>query len=264
MPNIDACQAALDDLHRRVDEVQFRESDHPRAPDGKFGSKGGGKKSPGEGKLPGAPQVMKETALKQAFKKTAGIAHNFTKEDYHLIVSKGVSAAGSEERSTIAGHVAAVAKALPSMLKSHLWEEKHKFVGAAGALKSMATGKRPTPEQNKALRAAGVTIVLSAAGAALHGDPTGVTAHAAVGMITALAHEIVNHTIVEHAAKLGAGVGRYVHGALRGRHDNVDFSAEDIELLQEFAEELGRQVKSMKLDDEKIRQLLERRKENED
>jgi hypothetical protein len=141
---------------------------------------------------------------------------------------------GGEARKSWASKVVSMAKALPQ----HIWhEEKTHAIHAAGGLKAMATGSRPTPEQMKGLRSFGLRVAMSGGSMLLTGDPTGTVAHAAV----MLAQEIVQHVIIEHGAKLGIGMARAAVGGGDAAPDD-DLTPDDIARLQAFLDDLAEAI----------------------
>jgi hypothetical protein len=227
------------------------ESEHPR---GQPKNKGEFAKTKGGGGVgAGAYGLARKAggAVKEA-------GHNFTKHD-HKILMEALHEPGSAPRKRIAHHVRAVGKALPHLLKSHLKEEKHHAVGAAKALKSLATGKRPEPEHWRGLRAFGTRILMVAGSMALTGDPTGTVGHLA----GAIAHEVVQHVVGEHAIQLGASgaraaVSKWMGGGGTGTadQDSDALSAEDYELLAEFIDQLADAAENMGFSDDDMAQLL--------
>ena len=143
-------------------------------------------------------------------------------------------------------------------MHGHLREEKHKAIGAAGALKALSTGQRPSPEQMRHLRSVGLRVLMSAGSMAISGDVTGTVPHLAMK----LGEEIVNHVIGEHTLQTGASMARL---ALRRRpipatvpvYDNgLDLSDEDYALLQAFVEKLAKAAVELDIPDERVQELL--------
>jgi hypothetical protein len=162
-----------------------------------------------------------------AAKRRAG---EFSREDYETLK------AGSEERKGLGSKIAGAGKNLPQALRTHLKEEKHNAVHAAGALKAVLTpGKKPSPEQMKGLRNFGLRLLLSSASMAATGEPTG-----AIGTLAVeFGRELVQHVALEHLAKLASGAGRMIIGK---DQDDDELSPEDYELLQGFIEALAEAV----------------------
>jgi phage-related protein (TIGR01555 family) len=205
-----------------------------------------------------------------------GISHaagEFSKEDYEVLHEHLLP--NSPARQGYGRRILNIASTLPALLVNHFKEEYYKFKNAGGALKSLATGHRPSPEQWKGLRQAGLTVALAGAMFMLTGEPTGAAAHAAehaaeaaVGpaiqhLATEFGGELVNHTIMEHVAKLAAGTARFVFTAATGAssgHEHakdampngVGFDPDEIQLLQQFIAELAHNAVTYPIDDRKL------------
>jgi hypothetical protein len=213
------------------DETRFEEGKHKRDEGGKFSSTGGG----GGG---GAGATTERSAATQTARpgRMRRMLGNIGKEDYETI--KKELPKGSDTRKTWAAHVAGIGRSLPQLLKSHLKDEKDNAIAAAGALKSIATGNKPTSAQLKGLGKLGTRLLLSAGSFAL-GDPTGTVGHA----MMALAQEVGQHVAFEHAGTALVGAGR---AAMMGGGDQQpgeqpdDLSPEDLALLQKYIEKLAK------------------------
>jgi hypothetical protein len=133
-------------------------------------------------------------------------------------------------------------------------------------MRALATGKRPDEAQWHGLKATGRTILLAGivmattggaghVAAAAAGEITG---HALVEAGTALAHEfgseVVQHVILEHAAAIVSGVGRYAHHVVGG---DAAMGDEDMAMLQRYAQAIAESVDSLgSLDEDDIRAAL--------
>jgi DNA topoisomerase-1 len=201
---------------------KFIETEHPRGEGGT--SKGGQFVKKGEGGGAASKRMLGKIAGKGV-----SALGKFSREDYQVL-TEGLKP-NSEARQSWSAKVAAVGKTLPALLRGHLKEERDNAIHAAGALKALSTGEKPSVEQWRGLRNFGVRILLSSASMAVTGDPTGAVGHVAAE----LTQEIVTHVIGEHVVKLGAGFGRMMIG-----RDRDDFELEDYELLQAFIDDLAK------------------------
>lgn len=243
-------------VHVRTGDA-FEESKHPR---GQPGNKGEFAKGRGGGKLSRA-----KAAVETAAKRTELAAKNFSKEDY-TILKNNLLSPHSEPRKKAAHVIRGFAKSVPQLVKSHLREEKHKVLGAAGALRSMAKGQKPTPAELKGLRQFSVSVVISSVSFVAHGDPTGTIGH----LLGALAQEFAGHAMMEHGAKTAVGVGRAAVSAVRGGkkspapgrrykelvHDADGLSDEDYGLLSDYLNTLADKVESAKIPTKTVEHLL--------
>jgi hypothetical protein len=220
-------QAERDRSRAPFDQAEWEESKHRREAHGRFTSGGGGggvhqhipSATPGVGARAAAAVVHR---IGEVGRPEAQAIHEALKP-------------GGEARKSWASRIAGMAKDLPK----HIWhEEKTHAMHAAGGLKAMATGNRPTPEQMKGLRSFGLRMAMSGGSMLLTGDPTGTVAHAAV----MLAQEIVQHVIIEHGAKLGIGMARAAAGGGDAAPDNDDLTPDDIARLQAFLEDLAEAI----------------------
>ncbi len=240
------------DIAKRADEIRGREfgedawneGQHPRGrPEnaGQFtsGAGGGGSPEHARTRFPGVHTQTPETKHGAVASAALRGGHALTHEDYEAFRGKLEGAKG--ERHTVAQKLLVIAKSLPSALKTHLVEEKQKAVHAVGALKSLAHGKKPTPEEMKGLRKFGTTVLLSAASMALMGEPTGAIPH----LLASLGGEIAQHTALEHVAKLGAGAARFAMGGDAAE----DLTPEDYALLSGYIEALAKAVEEYKAGD---------------
>lgn len=244
-------------IHVRTrDYSPFEESKHPRGKGGKFAPKG---------------TSRVKAAVETATKRTALAAKNFSQEDYHIL-KNNLHAPGSDPRKKTANAIRGLAKSVPQLVKSHLKEEKHKVVGAAAALRSMAKGQRPTPDELKGLRQFSISVVLTGLSFASHGVPAGTVAH----LIGALAQEFAAHAALEHGAKAGAGAGRAALSIARtGRPTKVksrryneitrggggdavvdELSRQDHQLLSEYLETLADVVEKKSIPLDRVKQRL--------
>lgn len=222
----------------------------------------------------------------------------FSEEDYEAL--KEHFKPRSKTRESHARYIMRVASVLPHLLKIHFREEWHKFKHAVGALKALSTGHRPTPDQWKGLRQTAITIAMAGAVFMLTGEPTGATAHAvehvaehavehvaehsgaaaAQHLIAEFGHELVTHTMYEHAAKFGAGAARMAAAALFGagathfahkeekqtkdaEEDTGEFSPDEIKLLQDYCETLADVVATYPIPDEDLKASLSDKKESD-
>jgi hypothetical protein len=223
-------QAERDRRRSPFDQAEWEESKHRREAHGRFTSGGGGSGTPGVHQhVPGVAGIAAQAVA--AARQHLG---EFARPEAHVIHQ--ALQPGGAARKSWASKVASMAKNLPQ----HIWhEEKTHAVHAAGGLKAMATGNRPTPEQMKGLRSFGLRMAMSGGSMLLTGDPTGTVAHAAV----MLAQEIVQHVIIEHGAKLGIGMARAaVGGGDAAPDDTDDLTPEDIARLQAFLEDLAEAI----------------------
>jgi DNA topoisomerase-1 len=239
----------LDD-HARAD-ADFDESKHPRAEDGRFGSGGGGAR--------GAVR----SASKKVASKVKGAARSFGHED-HEVIAHHFSVVRPEDRSRIAHGIHSAARMLPALLKTHLKEEKHNAVHAAGALRAITTGKRPTPEQMKGLKAFGLRVGMIGGSLAM-GDPSGLIHHGVSAALSHIGMDAVMHIAGEHALAAMTGLGKAIgmRGMAGATADAADdMSDEDTELLQKFIEELAKALEN--LTEEDAHRTLEESSEDED
>jgi hypothetical protein len=239
------------------DAPEWKESEHPRGKGGKFGHGGGGGGG-GGGAAPKAP--IKSSAwtgrtsapgrgVKVAVGKATRAFKGLTKEDYEAFKQHLPNA-----QKTLGQNLAGIARGLSQVLKTHGKEQLEQAKHATGALKTLAMGRRPTPEQSKGLLQFGVSLLMSAGSMALSGDPTGTVGHAAV----ILGQEFVKGAIHEHAAKLAAGAARYAYHAATGGGDAAagELSPADVKLLQDFANTLAKVVATMKIPEARLAELL--------
>jgi hypothetical protein len=228
-----------------------------RDPGGKWTKGGGGgstKQKPWIQELKEKEKNRPGVVTRAAHGAVYGAAHilgEFSKEDYEIL--RHHLAPHSATRHKYASRILKIATLLPRLLQMHLKEEYHKFKNAGGALKAMATGKRPTAKQWKGLRQAATTVLLTSAVFMLTGDPTGghvaqaathaatqvgghgaaqVAAHgaaqvaghaaehtagaAAAHLAAEFGHELATHTVYEHASKFGIGMLRLALSAAVG------------------------------------------------
>ncbi len=200
----------------RRDEANFKESDHNRDSDGKFASMGAASKH----------------FIKQ-----------FHHHDYEII-QRHFGKTGSTERKTLAHRMMSAA---PELVKAHFREEKGKAINAANAMKSLALGRRPSPDELRGLRQFGLSMALSTASFLTHGDPTGAVGHVATEFLSA----IVEHTILEHGAKVGAGSAHAVYTALRqklARRDDAD--GDDYGMLLNFVDHIIDAIENAEIEED--------------
>jgi hypothetical protein len=225
-------------VHIAYDAAVWKEEQHPRGKGGQFGHGGGGGITAssaawtGRGNTPGTGG--------------GGLGKTATK---HLPAAQ----------KSLGAKLAGVAKSLPAVLKAHGKEQLEQAKHAAGALGSLAHGKKPTPEQRKGLLAFGVSLLLSTASLVTHGDPTGAVGHVAV----ALGQEFVQHAALEHTAKLAAGGARFVYAAMGGgdappvaNGPANGFTPAELKLLQDFVATLANTVATYKIPDDRLAELL--------
>jgi phage-related protein (TIGR01555 family) len=193
-------------------------------------------------------------------KSLAGRAlHSFGKEDYEILHK--FTDSPPEQRQNIATRSVQFAKALPRMVLNAGIEEKNNVVHTAGALRSMLTGKGPSPEQWRGLRNIGLTALMVGVPMLL-GDPL-----SAAEAVHHAGGELMNHVLIEHAAKMAIGVG-LTTAALRRRkktaaapaHDadpaaGAGPSPDDIAMVQKFLMQLSKSV--MTMDGPTAQQMLE-------
>lgn len=241
-------------VHLHFRDKEFEEQSHPRGKAGKFVAKGTGVAKKGV-------QAVKKVAGKAAVETKRRLA-NLTQEDYEVL-EKNLHHPKSTPRKKTAAVVLGFAKSVPQLVRNHLKEEKHKAIFAAKALKSMSTGKRPTPEELKGLRQFGVTVLLSAGSMAAHGDATGTVAH----IISAFAQELAHHSVIEHSAKLGLGATRFARMKTRlrrqqksGTGDAAALTDEDYGLLGDYLKTLASVVENKRISDDRSAELLDKRR----
>jgi hypothetical protein len=219
-------------------------------------------------------------AVHTAVHGTGNWADEFSQEDFHIL--KEHLAPNSPARRSYGSRIRDIAAILPRLLIAHFKEIGHQAWMAAGALKSLATGRRPSGEQWKGLRRTAFTFAVSGAMMMLTGEPTGVAAHAAehavehvvehtassaIGhLATEFGHELVSHTVVEHLAKLGLGAARFgmtaagigvsrKHGEEKAKDvalDAAGFDADSIRLLQQFLMTMAHVATTLPIDDQKL------------
>jgi hypothetical protein len=221
----------------------FEETKHPRGRGGKFARKGAAAAK-------GGAKRLTQIAI--------SAAGNFSHEDFKIL-QQNLHAPNSAPRKSLGQKVLSIAKTLPSLLKGHLKEEKEKAVHAAGALRAMATGKRPSPEQFKGLRQFGVSILMSAGSMASHGDPTGTVGH----LVAALGQELVHHSILEHTAKFGAGATRFAYAKIKGtkQRGRDAESIDDMKLLQDFITTLAKVAAEKEIPQKRVEELMKKKKQ---
>jgi len=266
---------ALNEAARGAMDAAFKEDDHKRDDSGKFTSGGGGG-GKSDFDVITRPDPARPSLSSRAAGTTARVLKNYTKEDYHVL--KEHLSPDSEARRSLGRKVLDYSKTLPSLLKTHGKEELHKAKHAAGALKALSTGNKPSTEQMKGLAALTFSVMMSAATMLTHGDPTGAAGHAAAHAASAaIAHlaqefgaELAVHTAMEHGAKATAGAARYglakagfgggddaafdPDGPANG--DDVELDDDEIKLLQAFLEQLAETVVSYEIPDDKLRDSL--------
>lgn len=203
----------------------FEEALHPRGHGGKFAAKAGGVAQRGMTQIGHLAQRGGEA-----------LAH----EDYHVLREQ--FAKMSDERKSLSEKIKTIAGTLPALLKTHLREERDHAIHAGHALRALSHGQKPSSEEMKGLRHIGMAVMLSAASMMTHGDPTGSLGH----VLAALSGEIVDHTILEHGAKLGAGVGMAAYHHLPWKRMWAHDADNDEALLRAFIEQLAKAVAAYK------------------
>jgi hypothetical protein len=216
---------------------------------------------------------VKAAVAKAAGKVTEPVS-KFGKEDYHIIREQ-VHAISSHDRSRMSKAMHVVAKSVPKLVAAHFREQKDDFVGAAGALRALVSGKRPSKAQLHGLKATGRTVLLAgfmmaatggvghAAEPLLHAG--GVVTSAMLAKVGAaiaveLGNETVQHVILEHAAAIVSGAGRYAKHKLMGDEAGgpTTLPDDDMALLQQYAEAIAKSFETLdELDDEDIRAAME-------
>lgn len=243
-----------------IDYQDFEESKIKRVPSGsseggQFGAGGGGTKSGGSGEG-GSREGRYPTSkgehglVGKAVKHGVKTAKGFGKEDYEVL-KEHMKEVPPEMRAKLSHFAKATARAIPRLLAGHWKEEKHNAIHAAGAVRALTSGKRPTPEQMKGLRAIGTRAILTTASVAM-GDVTG---GGAAHVAAHFGNELVQHVVVEHALKAVVGGGRAAVGGAKRLFGaskdaegegpekpepmNEEISSEDMKLLQQFIEAIG-------------------------
>jgi predicted ABC-type ATPase/uncharacterized membrane protein YgcG len=239
---------------------------------------------------PGAGAKAQRAAARLARRGAAKAVHaavEFGDEDYRVIHEQ-VKAISEDHRNKMVAALSSVGHGLAALIKAHGKEEKANFVGAAGALHALVTGGKPSEEQWTGLKAVGRTVILAAvvmasgghveaagaAEAAVH-----VAGHAATGMLGTQAlmagghlaaefgQELVQHIILEHAARLMAGSVRAVSRKITGKDAEPpprgpdgggdELSGPEMALLQQYVGAIGQTIKGLSaLSEDQVRELL--------
>lgn len=247
---------------------EFRESDHPRDNDGKFGSKGGSRSAHSTSSwmsdlvsryVPEAAHAPPPTpAQKQAISAVEGFKYSdwiqgvmaehphkedkatkakyahafaeFTDEYYHML--RGVP---SEQRRKVSENLAHVAK-LPHRVLLHLMKEEGvEAAGAGRALYSIAVhGKAPDTEDLNHLERLGIKLMVVAAGTVLEGVST--------EMFTGFALGVIHHALAEHVAKIAGATGRIAHEKIKAARARDEGEPGEEALLRQFIELLAASV----------------------
>jgi hypothetical protein len=205
-------------------DAEFTEAEHPRARDGRF--------SRSSSPSMGSRIANRGVRTLQSFGGSE-----------HAILQQHLGKVKPEHRHKLARHISAVAKAVPNLVKSKWQTEKHHVVHAAHGIHSLASGRKPTPDQMAGLRNVGARILMTGASTAF-GDPSGSLGHLAA----AFGHEAVHHVIVEHALKSLVGAGMLMAPKITHKPTTdaaADLSPEDVALLQKYAEALAKAVREL-------------------
>jgi ADP-ribose pyrophosphatase YjhB (NUDIX family) len=250
---------------------EFKESEHKRVPKGQHGGgefTSGGSGVGGRGGVSGAggPASLLEAAKEKA--------HHFFQHETEAdvrILNHHLYKPGSDVRKGWAAKVKQLGHALPHLLRGHLREEVHNARHAAGALRGLAAGVKwgdLTSEQRTGLKAFGVRMLMTAGSMALTGDERTGDVTGTVGHLAgALAQEVTQHVIGEHALKLaGSAIRVGAYAATKGAAPIVqegadaepgeEMSPADYQLLSDYITKLSEAAEKLDIHPERVKQLL--------